>query len=62
MNKQRPVLKALINKEETWEVIGRFEGEWEVVFTASSEQEARSILNDYRINDPGRVYAAGRVR
>lgn len=36
---------------KVYEVRGNYEGTWETLFTATTMQEARQILEDYRQNE-----------
>ena len=42
-------------------VKGYYEGRWEVVYTATTKEEARQILADYRENEKGTVFTVKRV-
>jgi hypothetical protein len=44
-----------------FEVRGLYYGEWEVVYTATTREEARQILADYRENEKGTAFSMRRV-
>jgi len=38
---------------DCFDVMGLYNGQWEVVTSADTRREARSLLNDYRQNENG---------
>lgn len=44
-----------------FEVRGYYEGEWEVVYTATTREEATQILADYRENEKGIAFTVKRI-
>ena len=45
-----------------WEIRGNYGHGWEAVYTASSKEEARQILADYRENERGISFIVKAVR
>lgn len=44
-----------------FEVKGCYEGKWEVVYTATTREEAKQILTDYRENEKGIAFTVKRI-
>jgi len=45
-----------------YDVQGYYSEGWETVFTASTIEEAREILKDYRVNESGTAFKIKTVR
>lgn len=45
-----------MSKIYEWDILGNYGYGWEILYTATSKDEASSILNDYRVNAPEGSY------
>lgn len=45
-----------VNKIYEWDILGNYGYGWEILYTATSKNEASNILNDYRVNAPEGSY------